>query len=205
MSELDHWKERLIKGTASRREFIGRAAALGATNLAISQLLASADAIAAETPKKGGLLRLGLAGGSTTDSIDVTTYTDTVMVDVGHALFNGFVEWGEDGKPHPELSESLEPTKGAKDWVLNLRKGIKFSNGQEFNADDAIYSLNLHRGQTKSGGAGTLKPITDVKKLDKHQIQVSLAAPDADLPYALTDFHVLIVPDGFFSPPRPQA
>jgi peptide/nickel transport system substrate-binding protein len=205
MSELDHWKERLSKGAVSRREFIERAAALGASSLAISQMLASADAIAAETPKKGGLLRLGLAGGSTTDSIDVTTYTDTVMVDVGHALFNGFIEWGEDGKPHPELAESLELTNGAKDWILNLRKGIKFSNGQEFTADDAVYSLNLHRGQTKSGGAGTLKPITDVKKLDKHQIQVSLAAPDADLPYALTDFHVLIVPDGFFSPPRPQA
>ena len=197
MSELDHWKERLSKGAVSRREFIERAAALGASSLAISQMLASADAIAAETPKKGGLLRLGLAGGSTTDSIDVTTYTDTVMVDVGHALFNGFIEWGEDGKPHPELAESLELTNGAKDWILNLRKGIKFSNGQEFTADDAVYSLNLHRGQTKSGGAGTLKPITDVKKLDKHQIQVSLAAPDADLPYALTDFHVLIVPDGF--------
>ena len=69
------------------------------------------------------------------------------MVDVGHALFNGFVEWGEDGKPHPQLAESFEPTNGAKDWILNLRKGIKFSNGQEFNADDAIYSLNLHRGR----------------------------------------------------------
>ena len=68
-------------------------------------MLASADAIAAETPKEGGLLRLGLAGGDATDSIDVTTYTDTVMVDVGHALFNGFIEWGEDGKPHPELAE----------------------------------------------------------------------------------------------------
>ena len=53
MSELDHWKERLSKGAVSRREFIERAAALGASSLAISQMLASADAIAAETPKKG--------------------------------------------------------------------------------------------------------------------------------------------------------
>src|SRR6516225_10129914 len=197
MTELDYWNRRLIKGAISRREFVGRAAALGASSVAISTMLKSADAIAAETPKKGGVLKLGLAGGSTTDSIDITTYNDTVMIDVSHGLFNGFVEWGEDGKPHPELAESLEPTNGAKDWVLNLRKGINFSNGQEFTADDAVYSLNLHRGDTKSGGAGTLKPITDVKKLDKHQIQISLAAPDADLPYALTDYHVLMVPDGF--------
>ena len=119
------------------------------------------------------------------------------MIDVGPGLFNGIVEWGQDGKPHPQLAESFEPTNGAKDWIFNLRKGMKFSNGQEFTADDEIYSLNLHRGDSKSGGAGSLKPITDVKKLDKYQIQISLAAADADLPYALTDYHVLMVPDGF--------
>ncbi len=143
------------------------------------------------------MLRLGLGGGSTTDSIDITSYNDSVMIDTGHGLFDGIVEWGQDGRPHPDLAESWEPKNGAKDWVFNLRKGIKFSNGQEFTADDAIYSLNLHRGDTKSGGAATFKPVTDIKKLDKYQIQISLNAPDADLPYALTDYHVHMVPDGF--------
>src|SRR5260370_2906502 len=197
MSELDYWNARLLRGAVSRREFMGRAAALGASTAVISNLLASADAIADETPKKGGTLRLGLGGGSTTDSVDVTTYIDSAMIDVGPGLFNGLVEWGQDGKPKPQLAESFEPTNGAKDWILNLRKGIKFSNGQEFTADNAIYPLNLHRGESKSGGAGSLKPITEVKKLDKHQIHISLAAADADLPYALTDYHVLMVPDGF--------
>ena len=36
-----------------------------------------------------------------------------------------------------------------------------------------------------------------MKKLDDHQIQISLSAPDADLPYSLTDYHLLMVPDGF--------
>ena len=76
MSELDYWNGRLLKGAISRREFMGRAAALGASSVAISTMLASADAIAAETPKKGGVLKLGLGGGSTTDSIDITSYND---------------------------------------------------------------------------------------------------------------------------------
>ena len=197
MSELDYWNGRLLKGAVSRREFMGRAAALGASSLAISAMLTKADAAAAETPKNGALLRLGLGGGSTTDSIDVTSYNDSVMIDVSHGLFDGLVEWGEDGKPHPDLAESWEPKNGAQGWVFNLRKGIKFSNGQEFTADDAIYSLNLHRGDSRSGGAATFKPVTDVKKLDKYQIQISLNGPDADLPYALTDYHVHMVPDGF--------
>ena len=78
--------------------------------------------------------------------------------------------------PHPWLAESLELTNGAGDRIPR-RKGIKFSNGQEFTADDAVYSLNLHRGQTKSGGSGTLKPITDVKKLDKIRYRFRLPRP----------------------------
>ena len=66
MSELDYWNGRLLKGAISRREFMGRAAALGASSVAISAMLASADAVAADMPKKGGVLRLGLGGGSTT-------------------------------------------------------------------------------------------------------------------------------------------
>jgi peptide/nickel transport system substrate-binding protein len=197
MSELIFLKTKLQTGGISRREFMGRAAALGASTAVISSLLASADAYAADTPRKGGTLRLGLGGGSTTDSVDVTSYNDSVMIDVSHGLFDGLVEWAEDGKPKPDLAASFEPTNGAKDWVFNLRKGITFSDGKEFTADDAVYSLNLHRGDSKSGGAGSLKPITDVKKLDKYQIQISLDAPDADLPYVLTDYHVLMVPENF--------
>ncbi len=119
------------------------------------------------------------------------------MIVVGFGLFNGLVEWGQDGRPQPKLAESFEPTNGARDWIFNLRKDVTFSNGQAFTADDAIYSLNLHRSDVKSGGAEAVRPITDVKKLDKHQIQISIASPDADLPYALTDYHILMVPDGF--------
>src|SRR5271170_3512552 len=197
MSELDYWNRRLIKGAISRREFMGRAAALGTSSLAISSMLASADAIAADAPKNGGVLKLGLAGGSTTDSLDFRTTTDSVMIDANHGIWNCLAEWGQDGKPHPELAESWEATNGAKDWVLNLRKGVSFSNGEEFTADDAIYSLNLHRGDTKSGGATSVKGVTDIKKLDDHQVQISLSAADADFPYGLTDYHLMMVPDGF--------
>ena len=184
MSEQHYWNERLLKGGVSRREFMGRAAALGASSLAISTILASAGAIASETPKSGGTLKLGLAGGSTTDSLDFRTTDDSVMIDVNHGLWNCLAEWGADGKTHPELAESWEPTNGAKDWIFKLRKGVQFSNGKEFTADDAIYSLNLHRGDTKSGGASSVAGVSDMKKLDDHQIQISLGAPTRTCPIA---------------------
>ena len=192
MTELEFLRQQHQDGRLSRRAFLGRAAALGAGAAA----LASADAHGADTPRKGGILRLGLGGGSTTDSIDPASYNDSVMIDASRALFNGLVEWGQDGKPVPELAENLEAKPGAAVWVLNLRKGVTFGNGKTCGADDAIYSINLHRGQTKSGAAGAFKAIKDVRKLADSQVQITLEGGDADFAYVLTDYHMLIVPDG---------
>ena len=100
-----------------------------------------------------------------------------------------------DNKPIPKLAESYEAKPGAAEWILNIRKGVTFHNGKTLDADDVVYSLNLHRGQTKSGAAGPMKAVTDVKKLDTNQVQITLASGDADLPYVLTDYHLQIVPN----------
>ena len=197
MTELEYWQEQHAQGRIGRRALLGRAAALGVGAAAISAMVASVEARAAETPRKGGTLRLGLAGGSTTDSLDPGSYTDSVMIDAGHMLYNGLVEWGRDGKPHPEIAESWEVKPGAVEWIFNIRKGVTFSNGKTLTADDVIYSLNMHRGKTKSGAAGPFKAVADVKKLSPYQVQVTLASGDADFAYVLTDYHVLMVPDGW--------
>ena len=196
MDELEYLKLEHMKGRLSRRAFLGRAAALGAGAALISSMVASVEAHADETPVKGGLLRLGLAGGSTTDSLEPGSYNDSVMIDTGHAFWNGLVEWDQSGKPVPELAESWEVKPGAAEWIFNIRKGVTFSNGKTLDADDVVYSLNLHRGATKSGAAGPFKAVSDVKALNKNQVQVTLASGDADFAYVLTDYHVLIVPNG---------
>ncbi len=197
MSELDDIKALHACGRLSRRAFVGRGLALGASLAALSSAAASLPASAAEEPKSGGTLRLGLGGGSTTDSLNPLSWNDSVMIDVGFALFNGLVENGADNRPVPELAEKFEPKPGAAEWIFDLRKGVQFHNGKEFDADDAVYSLNLHLGDSKSGAAGPMKAVTGVKKLDKYQIQVSLASGDADFPTILTDYHIMMVPNGY--------
>ena len=54
-----------------RREFMGRAAALGVSTALATTMLGRAG-LAAE-PKKGGFARIGLAHGATTDSLDPAT------------------------------------------------------------------------------------------------------------------------------------
>ncbi len=197
MSQIEYLKNQHKLGRISRREFMGRSAALGASAATIATMVADVEAHAEETPKSGGTVKLGLGGGSTTDSFDVESYNDSVLIDAAPAVFNSIVEWGHDGKPKPEIAESYEAKPGAGEWIFNLRKDVKFHNGKSLTADDVIYSLNLHRGESKSGGAASVKNIKDVKKLTDNQISVTLAQPDADFVYALTDYHLKVVPADF--------
>ncbi len=197
MSEFEFLKQQHNTGRISRRELLGRAAAAGATAAVLGTIVDSVEAHAAGTPRQGGTLRLGLGGGSTTDSVNPTTWTDSVMVDVGAGYYNALVEASPDNQPLPELAASWEAKPGAVEWVFNLQKGVQFHNGKTFDADDAIYSINLHRGQTKSGAAALYKEIADVKKLTSNQILITLVSGDADFPTVLTDYHSKVVPNGW--------
>jgi peptide/nickel transport system substrate-binding protein len=42
-----------------------------------------------------------------------------------------------------------------------------------------------------------MKAVADIKKTDTHQIQITLNSGDADLPYVLSDYHLLMVPTGY--------
>jgi peptide/nickel transport system substrate-binding protein len=173
-----------------RRELMAGAAALGLG-------LQMSPALAADTPKKGGTLKLGMEGGSASDSLDPRTYADSINITYGWQLWNGLVEVDAQGNPIPELAEGWEARPGAASWVFDLRKDVTFTSGKTLDADDVIYSLNLHRGETKSGAKDLLKPIKEIKKLTANQIEITLSDGDADLPYAFADYHVLIVPNGF--------
>lgn len=186
----------LSSGKVDRRSFLKYATALGIGSIAAQSVLTSAG-YAAE-PKAGGVLRLAMGGGSSTDSLDPRTIGDTVPIVTGFCLYNSLVEIDADGNATPELAESWEPKPGAREWIFNIRKGVTFSNGKTLDADDIIYSVNLHRGpDTTSGGAAVMQAIKDIKKLSPYQILVTLDSPDADMPTFFADYHMQVVPNGF--------
>lgn len=179
-----------------RREFLRGAAALGITSTMATATLSKAGY--ADEPKKGGTLRLGISGGSTTDSLDPITYNNSTAVNVGYQIFNGLIEIDEKQNAVPELLESWEVKPGAKEWIFNIRQGVTFHNGKTLTAEDILYSINRNRGKdSKSPIAGSLADVADLTKVDDHQIRFTLNNGNADFLYVLADFHLMVVPDGF--------
>jgi hypothetical protein len=91
----------------SRRQFIAGAAGLGLTTLASGLIVPSAFAQEA-TPKRGGVLKLGIGGGSTTDNFDIRVLQDWVPVNQAYMTFNGLVEIDKDNMVQPELFEGMD-------------------------------------------------------------------------------------------------
>ncbi|MDQ7247738.1 ABC transporter substrate-binding protein [Dongia sedimenti] len=195
MNRWDELQLAAFEGKIGRRDFMRRAAALGITTTLASGILSSAGYAA--TPNKGGLFRLGMEGGSPSDSLDPRTYADSVMIGASLTVCNNLVEFDETGQPTGELFESWEVKPGAKEWIFNVRKDITFSNGKTLDADDCIYSIGIHRGETKSPAKGILEQISEIKALNKNQVAITLADGNADFPVILGDYHIIVVPKDF--------
>jgi peptide/nickel transport system substrate-binding protein len=196
VSDWQQLQARAKLGTLSRRDFLRVSAALGVSTSIATGVLSKAGY--ADEPKKGGTLRLGISGGSTTDNLDPLSYNNSAAVSVGYQIMNGLIEIDAKQNATPELLESWEVQPGAKEWIFNVRKDVTFHNGKSLTADDVIYSVNRNRGKdSKSPIATSLAGITELKKLDEHQIKFTLDSGNADFLYVLADFHLLVVPDGF--------
>jgi len=161
-------------------------------------VLAATGLPVAAQAKRGGTLRLGLAGANTSDSWDGRTHSDSYMIMCAHgAVFDCLTEVGADGALKGELAESWEASADAKTWTFNLRQGVTFHNGKAFGADDVIESLNMHTAEgAKSAAKPIVGSITEMKKLSDHQIEFTLAAGNADFPFLLSDYHILMYPAG---------
>jgi len=152
------------------------ALAAGAT-LPMALSLAT-DAIAA-TPVKGGKLRQGLGYGSTTDTLDPGTSENGFTQALHYSYGNHLTEVGSDGKLIGELAESF----------------VEFHNGKTLTADDVIATYNYHRDEnSKSAAKGLLTAITDMKKDGDNRLIIELEGGNADFPYIVSDYHLVIQP-----------
>ena len=167
----------------------------GATALGTAALIAPYAARAAAQPKQGGTLRLGLAHGSTTDTLD-PGILEQVFTQV-HAQCRNcqLTEIAADGELIGEVAESWEASPDAKHWTFRIREGVTFHSGKTLTADDVIASLNYHRGEEATSVA---KPIvagvTEMKADGPNVLVVTLASGNADFATLMSDYHIPILP-----------
>lgn len=93
-------------------------------------------------------------------------------------IFDALVNVDADGKLVPGLATSWRAID-ATHWEFKLRRGVKFHDGSDFTAEDAIFSLDRPATLTNSPGPFTnyTKQIVAKKIVDPYTIQLTTAAP----------------------------
>ncbi len=192
--QLDFIASRVTEGKMTRREFMGRAAALGVSAAMASTMFA--DAARAAGPVRGGTIKIGCSGGESSNTLDPALVASEVPLNVLRHWGDTLVQVSPTGEIVPRLAESIESTPDAKTWRFKIRKGVEFHNGKTMTADDVLKTIQRHSDEKATSGAlGIVKGIESMK-VDGDVFSVTLSTPNADLPYLLGDYHLVIQPNG---------
>jgi peptide/nickel transport system substrate-binding protein len=187
-------------GGLSRRAFLNRTAAFGAA--AALGTGALAGRAWAQEAKQGGVLKMGLGGGESTDALDPGLADGPVAFNVNRQWGDTIVDVSPDGQVTPRLAESFSSNPEGTDWTFVIRKGVKFHDGSEMTVDDVVATFKRHSDEnSKSGAFGIMQGITEVAA-DGQNVLIQLATGNADLPYLLADYHLVIQPKGGVADPN---
>ncbi len=77
------------------------------------------------------------------------------------------------GVPSPSLATSWSANADASEWTFNLRKGVKFHDGSDFDAEDVKFSI-MRVGANKSPAAKGISMIESVEVVDSHTVKMKL-------------------------------
>lgn len=186
----------LSKG-ATRREVMGWLIAMGVTVSAAGSIVTVASKAVAQTPKRGGKLRVAYSTHGPSDTLDPAKFTASIDYFRGRMFYNSLIRLDDNMQPQPELAESFEANDTATEWTFKIRKDVRFHDGKPLTADDVIYSMNRHIGKDSISTAKTLvASISEWKKIDDHTVQAILNLPNAEIPVVLGTFQFKIIQNG---------
>lgn len=178
----------------SKRRFISFAA------LAAGLAMGASPAFAQQT------LRWAFQGNLNT--LDPYGINETTTLGLQGNVYEGLTRRGKDLKIIPGLAERWEVLDNGLRWRFHLRKNVKFHNGNDFNADDVLFSATrvlANNSQLSSRLSGSPEFV----KVDDFTVDVKLKTPNPILHYAWDTWYIMdkewTEANNAAIPPAPQA
>jgi peptide/nickel transport system substrate-binding protein len=210
--------EQVKSGKLDRREFLRTATLLGLSATSSYALLGLQDPVGKPAAAAG-------TGGTVRYSMRIPalenphTYSWGYDANVCRQVCEYLTRTGVDNVTRPWLLESWDASEDLKTWTLHLRKGIKWSNGEEFVADHVIWNIKRWLDEktgssilslmasymtktvetTEKDAAGNPKKSrvlwsdNAIEKVDDHTVRLNCAAAQLAVPEHLFHYPALIL------------
>jgi peptide/nickel transport system substrate-binding protein len=198
----------LEQGRITRREFLRQATLLGMSAVAASSVLAGCqteepteapmeEEAEEEAPTsgitRGGTLKVGTQIQKVTHPAQFSWIMPTNII---RQVAEYLTYTDGNNITHPYLLENWQVSDDLKTWTLNLRQGIMHNNGDEFNADDVIFSigqwLDDDVGSSIKGLMSYLSP-DGIERVDDYTVRLNLDRAEIAVPEHLFHYPAMIL------------
>src|SRR3989475_126517 len=142
----------------------------------VAMLLSASSVAAAETPKRGGVLRVGNLGEP--PALDAHWTTASITETLTNHVYEGLYSLDASNRPTPMLAESHTVSKDGLTYTFKLRQGVKFHSGKEMTSDDVVPSL-ARWGKQSIYGKALFAQVADWRALDKYTVEMKLKEKSA--------------------------
>lgn len=141
-------------------------------------LLSSALAAAVILPGSAWAKTLTVAIQNNLTGLDPAVVNDTLSQTSLRLVYQGLFGFDKDMKLIPLLAESYEANADATEFTIKLRKGIKFHDGTDFNAEAAKTNIDrLRNPENKLSRRSLVSMVKDVQVVDDSTIKLVLDKP----------------------------
>lgn len=117
-------------------------------------------------------------------TLDPQARDDGNLRDVADNIYEKLLTRSPDGtKLEPWLATSLPKQVNPTTWQFHLRKGVKFTDGEPFDATSAVYSIKrIINAKFNSELLSSVNTIVDAKAVDQYTLDVMTKQADPVLP-----------------------